>query len=94
MKLCDELRDRVKNRIDEEQNKSLFYTNYEKEELFHILRRQANKGVSSYTIYDYVLSYPHLVNNKLFNKVLVDEGLTVDYVKGSRQGSYDAIVRW
>lgn len=93
MKLCDELRNRVENRIDME-NKPLFYTNYEKEELFHALRKEADKGKNSYTIYDYVLSYPHLVNNKLFNKVLADEGLTIEYVKGSRIGSYDCIVRW
>ena len=40
-----------------------YFTNQEKEELFHILRKEADKGLTSCVITDYILSFPFLVNN-------------------------------
>lgn len=67
-----------------------YFTNQEKEELFHILRKEADKGLTSCVITDYILSFPFLVNKRIFESTLLDEGLSFEYVNQK----LDCLVKW
>ena len=67
-----------------------YFTNQEKEELFHILRKEADKGLTSCLITDYILVFPFLVNKQTFESILSDEGLSFEYMNNG----LDCIVKW
>ena len=50
-----------------------YFTYQEKEELFHILRKEADNGLTSCLITDYIIAFPFLENKKIFETVLVVE---------------------
>ena len=67
-----------------------YFTNQEKEELFHILRKEADKGLTSCLISDYILAFPFLVNKKMFETVLLEEDLSFEYMNNG----IDCLVKW
>lgn len=67
-----------------------YFTNQEKEELFHILRKEADKGLTSCLITDYILAFPFLVNKQTFESILTDEGLSFEYMNNG----LDCLVKW
>ncbi len=67
-----------------------YFTNQEKEELFHILRKEADKGLTSCLITDYILAFPFLVNKQIFESILTDEGLSFEYMNNG----LDCLVKW
>ena len=67
-----------------------YFTNQEKEELFHILRKEADKGLTSCLLSDYILTFPFLVNKKIFESVLLDEDLSFEYMNND----LDCLVKW
>ena len=71
-----------------------YFTNQEKEELFHRLRKEADKGLTSCVLSDYVLTFPHLVNKKMFETVLKEEDLSFDYIQNGANGNVDCLVKW
>ena len=93
MKLCEELNNRSKVRFSllEKVNR---FAEYEKEDLFMILRKEADKGKNYCVIYDYILTFPYLVNKKMFEEVLSNEGLSYEYVDNKESGTIDCIVKW
>lgn len=93
MKLREELSNRSKVKKDLRYRVEDF-TNYEKEDLFTILKREADKGLTSCVIQDYVLAYPYLVNKNKFEDILKDENLAFEYIPGCSPGSIDCVVKW
>ena len=67
-----------------------YFTNQEKEELFHILRKEADKGLTSCLITDYILAFPFLVHQQIFESILTDEGLFFEYMNNG----LDCLVKW
>ena len=67
-----------------------YFTQQEKEELFGLLRKEADKGLTSCLITDYILAFPFLVNKKIFETVLVDEDLYFEYINNG----LDCLVKW
>lgn len=67
-----------------------YFTNQEKEELFYILRKEADKGLTSCLITDYILAFPFLVNKQIFESILTDEGLYFEYMNNG----LDCLVKW
>jgi hypothetical protein len=67
-----------------------YFTNQEKEELFHILRKEADKGLTSCLITDYILAFPFLVNKQIFESILTDEGLSFEYLNNG----LDCLIKW
>ena len=57
-----------------------YFTNQEKEELFHILRKEAVIGLTTCLITDYILAFPILVSKQNFESILTDEGLFFEYM--------------
>lgn len=67
-----------------------YFTNQEKEELFNIFRKEADKGLTSCLITDYILAFPFLVNKQIFESIIVDEGLSFEYLNHN----LDCLVKW
>ena len=87
------LREELDNRSIEKKglvNVVDYFTNQEKQDLFYLLRKEADKGLTSFVLRDYTLSFPHLVNKQMFESVLKEEDLSFDFMNNG----VDCLVKW